>query len=205
MEKSKAPQKKKKNEMYKYIMVVPLVLLAGWLLQRSYLFASGNDNDHQEIAMQQHDQLVALEKQKKAEERLRDDNGLNLNINIDGKNISIESLADLEKLGEGFEKMGEDFEKMGEDFEKMGEEFEKSFKQVFLKELNEKLKDWKKNDYPELKKDLKKLKIELRKEIKDKLAKELRDAGNKENLDKLERELVKNIKDMVNDLEISVD
>ena len=44
-EQNKYPQKPQpKRDIARYFLVIPLVILAGWLLQRSPLFGSDNDD-----------------------------------------------------------------------------------------------------------------------------------------------------------------
>lgn len=197
-EKNNHPQHPKrpqpKRDITRYLLVIPLVILAGWLLQRSPLFGSDNKHDYEMAEATQHERLRAMEEdlEEKAHKKEKD---FKLNLTINGDQVTIENLEDLKKL----ESLGEEFEKMGKEFEKVGEEFEKNFKETFVKELNKSIKEWKKEDLPKLKRKLKKLKKVLGKELKENLAEELKNVDDKD-LDQHEKELLKHLNELVKSL-----
>jgi len=172
----KNKQPTQKETIIRYLMVIPLIFLAGWLLQKSFWFK--DDPDAKEYR-------VYYEQDKPAKshdiDRQVDDDDLHLNIDLNEQKILTKNKEELEKLGK---------------------ELEENLKHVVLHELNDGLKEWKKRDLPKLKKDLKKLKKDLRHTIKDNLVKELRKVERKEQLDKTERELLKTIEGLVKSLDI---
>lgn len=181
-----------KRDIARYFLVIPLVILAGWLLQRSPLFGSHNDNESAIAQVSQQERLEALQQQQEEEvERQREQN-FRLDVDLNGEKITIENTADLERLGK-------EFEQMGKEFEKMGEHFEKDFKETLVKELNKGIQEWKKEDLPALKRKLKKLKKELGKELRKNLNHELKNIDTRD-LDKHEKELLKNISELVKSL-----
>ncbi len=180
-----------KRDIARYFLVIPLVILAGWLLQRSPLFGARNDNEPAIAQVSQQERLEALEKQQEEAERQREQS-FRLDVDFNGEKITIENTADLERLGK-------EFEKMGKEFEKMGEHFEKDFKETLIKELNKGIQEWKKEDLPALKRKLKKLKKELGKELRKNLNDELKNIDTRD-LDKHEKELLKNISELVKSL-----
>lgn len=168
----------RKRDILRYLMVIPLALLAGFLLQKSF---GSNDHEKDALALTQQEKLRAIEKEEKIRENAEK---MHLRLNINGEEISIDNKEELQMLGE---------------------ELKHNFRKVFLKEFNQELKTWKKEDLPELKRELKKLKKHLRKDIKAKLAQELKALDKKENLDQLERELLQNIKELIEDVTIDIE
>lgn len=193
---NKYPQKPRpKRDIARYFLVIPLVILAGWLLQRSPLFDSDKDErkEYQQEMAEDYlqEKLVAMEKEL-AEKDKQKSKDFKLNLNINGDQITIENLDDLKQL----ENLGKEFEKLGRELEKQGDDFEKNFKEVFVKELNKSIREWKKEDLPKLKEKIKKLKKVLGKELKEDLAKELKNVDSKD-LNENEKELLKHLTDLI--------
>lgn len=198
-EQNKYPQKPQpKRDIARYFLVIPLVILAGWLLQRSPLFDSDNDDKkeyQQEMAEDYlQEKLVAMEKEL-AEKDRKKSKDFKLNLDINGDQITIENLEDLKQL----ENLGKEFEKLGKELEKQGDDFEKNFKEIFVKELNKSIREWKKEDLPKLKEKIKKLKKVLGKELKENLADELKNVDSKD-LDEHEKELLKHLTELAKSL-----
>lgn len=195
-EQSKYPQKPQaKRDIARYLLVIPLVILAGWLLQRSPLFDPDKDErkEYQQEMAEDYlqEKLVAMEKELAEKDKQKSKN-FRLDLDINGEQITIENLDDLKQL----EHLGKEFEKLGEKLERHGEGFEKNFKEVFVKELNKSIREWKKEDLPKLKEKIKKLKKILGKELKEDLAKELKNVDSRD-LDEHEKELLKHLTDLV--------
>ncbi len=195
-EQSKYPKKNQpKRDIARYFLVIPLVILTGWLLQRSPLFDSDKDErkEYQQEMAEDYlqEKLVAMEKEL-AEKDKQKSKDFKLNLNINGDQITIENLDDLKQL----ENLGKEFEKLGRELEKQGDDFEKNFKEVFVKELNKSIREWKKEDLPKLKEKIKKLKKVLGKELKEDLAKELKNVDSKD-LNENEKELLKHLTDLI--------
>ncbi|HAS41197.1 MAG TPA: hypothetical protein DCS93_12000 [Microscillaceae bacterium] len=170
----KNKQLTQRDTIIRYLMVIPLIFLAGWLLQKSFWLRDDADAREYRVYHQQEkpDQDIDI--------HINDDD-FHFDFDFNGEKITIENKEELEKLGK---------------------ELEENLKHVVLRELSDGLKEWKKRDLPKLKKDLKKLKKELRYTIKDNIVKELKKVERTERLDKTERELLNTIEDLVKSLDI---
>ncbi|OJJ16302.1 hypothetical protein BKI52_33965 [marine bacterium AO1-C] len=172
----KNKQHNQKESIIRYLMVIPLIFLAGWLLKKSFWF--NDDHSTKEYRVHYHQDRPA---EAQDIDIHIDNDDFHLDFDINGKKFTIENKEELEK---------------------MGKELEENLKHIVLNELNDGLKEWKKRDLPKLKRDLKKLKKELRYTIKDNIVKELRKVKHKEKLDKTERELLHTIEGLVKSLDI---
>ncbi len=164
-----------KKTIIGYLMVIPLVLLAGWLLQKSFWFSNEQTNQY---SVEIHHQTPEPDEPLDIDIRLGDEA---LQLNLNGNAIRMKHQEALEQLSETLEK---------------------NLKQAVFHELNDGLKEWKKRDLPKLKRALKKLKKDLRQTIKDGVQKELVNIKHQKHLDKTERALINTIEELVEGLSI---
>ena len=101
-ETEKVPKNTRKGDAIRYLMIVPLIFLAVWLLQKSFWF-KGDEQKHKqeerELAYLQQEKLKEIEEDRAQE---KEDN-FRFNIDINGEDIVIENEQELENFARELE------------------------------------------------------------------------------------------------------